>query len=764
MGERYAIREQLGRGGMACVSRAIDLQTGREVALKKLTPAEPNARANAAALFELEFHNLAQLRHPRVISVYDYGVDADGAPFYTMELLDGGDVRDRTPTPWRQACAWMSDVCSSLALLHSRRWVHRDVSPRNVRCTRDGRAKLIDFGAIAPMSPGGAHIVGTPAFIAPETFHRSALDARTDLFSLGATLYFVLTGQLPYPTQSFAELMDAWELEPMPPSTCAPDVPAELDDLVLAMLSVEPSMRPASAFEVMQRLAAVAGLELDESEAVTQAYLVTPTLVGRDEVLAVLRAGLRRTAAAEGFAAMLRGATGLGRSRLLDACALEAKTLGAMVLRANASGDTTPFAVALALTQHVCEAQPNRPLDAQYPELFERAPSSSGEPGAAGRVRLRGDLARMDPEQLQAAICRCLIATSEARPLLIEVDDIERMDEPSAAVLSALIDRRRTSRLFIALTAEELEGPHRVLDALAPRCEILRVAPLSRDDTRTLFASVFGDVANLDMLSNEIYDVALGNPQQSLAVAQHLIDQRAIRYTGCMWTLPSRVSAGDLPQSVEATVRTRIGRLSAQARFLAEAQSIAYFEVFELPDYHGLLPDVPSRTVDLAVSELFVEQALSSDGRTYSLANRVWVAALQAGLTPSELERRHLALVALYRKRSEVALIHHLFGAGLEEQALDELVATMEPLSKLTDYTPQLEQNAHKHAGDYVRAIATAQEIGSEAATRAGPPTLAEFTQRELGYGHVLESRTAMARSTDARYGSRPLAGRYARR
>jgi serine/threonine-protein kinase len=89
-----------------------------------------------------------------VIEVYDYGVDAQAGPYYTTELLDGGDLRDRSPLPWREACTLLFDVCSSLALLHSRRLLHRDVSPRNIRCTHDGQAKLIDFGAMAPMGTG----------------------------------------------------------------------------------------------------------------------------------------------------------------------------------------------------------------------------------------------------------------------------------------------------------------------------------------------------------------------------------------------------------------------------------------------------------------------------------------------------------------------------------------------------------------------------------------------------------------------------------
>jgi serine/threonine-protein kinase len=208
---RYHVQQELGRGGMATVYRVLDSASNRELALKRLHAAEDGAkRTPAEALFEAEFRTLTQLQHPRVIQVFDYGV-SDGAAYYTMELLDGGDLSELSPLPWREACALIYDVCSSLALLHSRRLVHRDVSPRNIRRTRDGRPKLIDFGAMATMGPC-AQAVGTPAFVAPEVAQRATLDGRTDLFSLGATLYFALAGRPPYPARNFAQLHEVWAM------------------------------------------------------------------------------------------------------------------------------------------------------------------------------------------------------------------------------------------------------------------------------------------------------------------------------------------------------------------------------------------------------------------------------------------------------------------------------------------------------------------------------------------------------------------------
>ncbi|MFW6087583.1 MAG: serine/threonine-protein kinase, partial [Myxococcota bacterium] len=195
IGERYVLQAEIGRGGMGSVHRATDVSTGRDVALKRLTPSETDTRE----LFEREYRTLARLRHPRIIEVYDYGVH-EGRPYYAMELLPGEDLRGLAPIEPRQACRLLRDVAASLALLHARRLLHRDVSPRNIRSAEDGRAKLIDFGAVVSFGAND-QVVGTPPCIAPETLRGEALDGRTDLFSLGAVAYWALTGRHAYPSR-----------------------------------------------------------------------------------------------------------------------------------------------------------------------------------------------------------------------------------------------------------------------------------------------------------------------------------------------------------------------------------------------------------------------------------------------------------------------------------------------------------------------------------------------------------------------------------
>ena len=629
---------------MARVYRVADTVVGRELALKQLTPRDDGRHAALVSQFEAEFNALAQLSHPRVIEVYDYGLTESG-PFFTMELLDGGDIADRAPMVWRDACALLYDVCSSLALLHSRRFVHRDVSPRNVRCTRDGRAKLIDFGTMVPMGASN-FVAGTPAFVAPEVVHRSALDGRADLFSLGATLYYALTKRSPYPARGFRELAAAWGRKPRPPSSFDPEIPAALDVLVMSLLSLDPARRPRNAYEVMQRLSAIAGLAREEAD-VSQAYLSTPTLIAREGVLAALARQVEAAGKGRGSACLLRGESGVGRSRVLDACVLEAKARGAIVLRASATAAGGDLAVAQALDDQLREAL--------------------GEPAAAPD----GDLSD--------GFTASLIEAGRRQLLIVAVDDVQRCDQPSASLLAALTARLERTRLLLLLTIDS-SAPGRATDAmavLAEHCLDLGLEPLTRAESEELLSSIFGTVPNLGALGAAIHELARGNPRTTLDLAQHLVDRGALRYADGSWTLPEKIDPAVLPRNAEDAVSERLARLDPVARFMIEAHALSSFDTCSRDEYLALLPDAGHQRIDHALLALLSGQVLVREGDQYAFARRSWAALCRAELDGAQQAARHRALARAYETRSAIASARHLLAAGERAAGLARLYAAV---------------------------------------------------------------------------------------
>jgi serine/threonine protein kinase len=650
----FEVLEELGRGGMARVFRVLDKRSGQVVALKQML------RARSAELshqrkqrFELEFQVLSQLSHPRVIEVYDYGLGTHG-PYYTMELLDGGDLGAHAPLPWRRACELAYDVCSSLALLHLRRLVHRDVNPRNVRCTSDGHAKLIDFGAMVSMD-SAAPLVGSPPFIPPEAERKGTLDARADLFSLGATLYFMLTGELAYPAQDLASLKKCWRIKPQPPSRRgAPDVPPALDRLVMSLLSLEPALRPRSAFEVMQRLKVIAQLARHEPPSVVRAYLATPSLVGRRELLGQVRERLDRALARRGSGVLIAALPGLGRTRMLDEHVLEAKTIGMSVLRATVSSDSQLLD---SLTRELEHIAPGQALPSLAP-----VPTGSSPRSAAARER-----------SAQAnSILRAVVRLSREQPLLIVIDDCERLDDVSLGFLCKLVERSHKQALLVLMaTCEHPErAPLTGIEVLKGHCDVLPLPLLDLSETEQLLCSVFGDVPNIALLSARIHEIARGNPRETLALAQHLVDRAIIRYEGGCWSLPAQLIAADLPDSTRSLSQQRCARLSPVARALAEIQALALDERFTLHDYHLVADpsDVPAALEELTAAGILAHES----GDLYKLGGTP-AAVLRESLTDAA---RHAAYVALARRseqkaRHPFATARFLLLAGELERGVD---------------------------------------------------------------------------------------------
>jgi len=673
---RYRVEALLGRGGMAVVYRAVDAVACQSLAIKHaLFRPDTREGRDLCALFEREYQLLAQLSHPRVIEVYDFGIE-DGRPYYTMELLDGGDLRELSPLPWRRVCALIYDVCSSLALLHSRRFVHRDISPRNVRCMPSGPAKLIDFGAAAPMGVA-PHIVGTPAFVAPEALSRGALDARTDLFALGATCYFALTGQPPYDAQHLSDLNVAWSLAPLRPSLLAPEIPAALDEVVMSLISLEPAQRPRSAYEVMQRLAAIAELPQDESHAVPQAYLSAPTTVGRDRELAALRQKLSRLVAAgggggHGTATLLAADSGAGRTHLLGDAALMGKTLGASVLRASADASGRRFVAAQALLTQLCERAPASVLAGARAEAVE---ALLLEPGATPRPAPLED-APDPPAVLRDALSRLLWNVARSTPLFLIVDDVHELDETDLALLTELAQSSGQERVCLLLAAEERAMRSRnALEVLARYCEPLALPPIDREATAQLVGSLFGDVPNVALVSHELYERAHGNPGATLWSAEWLIERGVIRYEAGAWTLPSKLSASELPLSQEEALIEHLAKLSPLARELAESQALAVYGVFSHDDYARLAGEQAPGAVERALLELVSSGVLENDERLYTLKHREQARLLLAREQPAERTRQHAALARMYlaSEAPPIFAVPHLMAAGQEPEALDAL-------------------------------------------------------------------------------------------
>jgi eukaryotic-like serine/threonine-protein kinase len=275
----YRLEQKLGEGGMGEVWRARHRMLARPAAIKLIRPtvagnAEAGLSHEAARRFEREAQVIASLRSPHTVELFDFGIAADGAFYYVMELLDGLDadslLRRFGPTPPERTIPLLRQVCHSLSEAHSCGLVHRDIKPANIFVCRYGEeydfVKVLDFGIVGavqtaddknPVHTRENALKGTPAFMAPEQAMGSAVDGRADIYATGCVAYWLLTGQYVFTADNaMGLLLQHAQTAPAPPSARSElTIPPALDELVLACLAKEPAQRPQTARELSLRLA-----------------------------------------------------------------------------------------------------------------------------------------------------------------------------------------------------------------------------------------------------------------------------------------------------------------------------------------------------------------------------------------------------------------------------------------------------------------------------------------------------------------------------
>lgn len=300
LASRYRLLDPIGAGGMSVVWRAHDEVLSRIVAVKVLAPSLA-ADERFRAMVRDEARSAAQLVHPHVTAVHDYGehiVDGVLVAFVVMELVTGEELEARLaagPLPWPEAVHICAQVADALAAAHRMGVVHRDITPGNIMLTPLG-VKVLDFGIAtrigAPDEDEDGNTFGTPAYVAPERLDGKPALPATDTYSLGVLLYEMLTGRPPYPAETWEDLNEALRTEPPPPS--APGLPPAIADLCLRCLARDPHQRPSA-----QQVAALLRAELPATSSPSRA---TPSPQGRR---GAQRVGVLLTASVIALAALL---------------------------------------------------------------------------------------------------------------------------------------------------------------------------------------------------------------------------------------------------------------------------------------------------------------------------------------------------------------------------------------------------------------------------------------------------------------------------
>jgi serine/threonine protein kinase len=283
---RYELHEVIGRGGMGVVYRAHDLVLRRDVAVKVLPPLLAEEQPEYPSRFEREARLAASLNHPRIVAVYDSGVQ-DETRFIVMELVGGESLasimRRDAPLSSRRTARIACGVADALAAAHAAGLVHRDIKPANVMVDAAAEVKVLDFGIAKALGGTGPTremaVLGSAAYMSPEQARGQPVDARSDIYSLGCLIYAMLTGRAPFSGEGDAAILNQ-QINglPRPPGELRGGVPPALEQLVMEMLAKDPERRPQRAARVRALLGEF-GSDTAASTAIRRPPAADPTTV-----------------------------------------------------------------------------------------------------------------------------------------------------------------------------------------------------------------------------------------------------------------------------------------------------------------------------------------------------------------------------------------------------------------------------------------------------------------------------------------------------
>jgi len=439
---------------MALVTEAERQRDGARHAIKLMLPASRSD--DVAVRFHREFRALSRLDHPNVLKVHDSGLYA-GRPYFAMELLEGEDLRDQVDT-WRampparrfdRARDILLQLARALEYIHDRGWVHRDITPTNIMLLPNGQVKLMDFGVVK--EPGAeltvvGEVVGTVAYIAPEQIRGGKVDARADLYSLGAVLYYMLTGRRPFNARTLAGYLDKHlNRAPRPPHELAPTVPRDLDAICLRLLEKDPNKRLASATHLLYTL----GAERSASR---------PQISGRAWERACLREAVVVLDAGKGGVVIVEGDSGMGCSRLVAEGIRLTHQLGLPSIWTQNQTPTQP--AFLGLREIYRELSTKLPVPRALSQAFEGADRED----------------RADLYAVCAGFRELLVG---AAPLLLCVEDIDRADRGTLEVLEYLVRNLAEQPILFLCSRRPPEGAEPLESILsASNLTHLQLSPL----------------------------------------------------------------------------------------------------------------------------------------------------------------------------------------------------------------------------------------------------------------------------------------------
>ncbi len=576
--QRYQLEALIGTGGMGSVHRAYDRLHKQHVALKRLT-VQLNTLSFSKSIglskdtqrqrmmLAQEFKTLASLRHPNIVSVLDYGFDAQQHPYFVMELFpdDQNLLQAGESAPFERQIDYLTQLLMALDYLHRRGVIHRDLKPANV-LVHNGVLKVVDFGVAQTLGANPDEIGGTLGYIPPEVLMGDPITARCDLYAFGVIAYELVTGIHPFfDTRTHQFDLNAIINLPVPADALG-DSP--LRPVILHLLEKSPADSYRDVSEVVQALYNALDRDVpSESLEVRESVLQSGRFVGRDGIISALETALAQTEQGHGAGFLIGGVSGVGKSRLLDEFRTRVLVRGIPVVRAQTTREqATLYKLWQDILREFC-------LLADVAGLLndERAavlkPVVPDLPNWLGRTI--PDAPALPPNLIAARLNETLrtIFLSIDEPLIIVLEDLHWLRD-GLPLLQAVTQVLEKSRVLVVATYRTDETPR--LPNQLPKMQAISLEALDAEAVIELTASFISQRQEVGGLAALLSRETAGNAFLIVEILRVLADEVGLLNMAGMTKIPTAI----LSSGIRGVILRRYSHLPRPAQDLLSAAAV----------------------------------------------------------------------------------------------------------------------------------------------------------------------------------------------
>ena len=708
---RYQVIKKLGEGGKKKAYLVHDTKLDRDVAFALIKTENLNETSRERVTREAKA--MGKLGdHPNIMPIHELG-ETNGQPYMVMPNMPGingdNDVEkliEHAPDhklPLDQVIRIAKDVCKGLEFAHSKGAIHRDIKPGNIWLTEDGTAKIGDFGLavmtdVSRLTQEGM-MVGTPNYLSPEQAGAGEVTYKSDLYSLGAMLYEMVTGRPPFVGEdSYAVIGGHLNTQPILPTWHRIDLLPAFESLIMLLLEKDPDKRPSSAKNVLQVLESIEKGDIKESTVEQQVPTENPIyrriFVGRENELKQLQNAFVSAMSGQGSLTMVVGEPGIGKTALCEQLSTYVTLRGGMTLVGNCYEEGSLSLPYLAFV----EAMRSYVIDREPDELKKELGS-----GASDVARIVSDVreklkveprASENPEEdryrLMQAVTSFLSNAAAVKPILVILEDLHDADKGTLEMLSYVSRNLARVRVLLVGTYRDVEVDrnHPLSAALA---ELRRVASFSRvllrglniNEVRRMLVGITHEEVPIG-LAEAVHRQTEGNPLFVQEVVRYLTEEKLLRKTDGKMITNQTALEMNIPEGLRDVIGKRLSNLSSECNGLLSIAAVIgrEFRPDVLQKVSGLSEDEVYSSIEEAMRVAVVEERSSIGATvTYRFAHAFFRTILyEENIAPRRI-----------RLHQQVArALEEVYASRLQEHAA-ELAEHFSYSSEATDLTKAVE-------------------------------------------------------------------------